>query len=347
MPLANSWKGIAARIVYILAVTSFFTGLVLTHKQHFMIAQPFVTFGNWVLAAMLYLFIIYIVIDFARIINSFTFKAEWLTFKYIAEDNKAYFFSLISGIVCCLILIIGYFNAQYPIRKEITLKTEKSISRGFKFILVSDIHMGMMNKDKYLNTLVNRINNENADFVIIAGDFFDGDPTPVLQTNADKILQTIKTNFGVYAVTGNHDYMGNVNLACKFLNENGVTVLQDSVLTLPLGVSLIGRQDGHFRKNLKDLMQNINNQLFLINIIHQPYHLEESEQNNIDLQLSGHTHHGQLWPINFLTKKIYENSFGLIKKSSTYIYVSSGYGTWGPPIRTTCHPEMVVFNIEN
>lgn len=74
---------------------------------------------------------------------------------------------------------------------------------------------------------------------------------------------------------------------------------------------------------------------------HQAFRLEEAESNGIDLQLSGHTHHGQLWPFNFITKKVYELSWGYKKKGKTHYYVSSGVGTWGPPIRTGNRPEIV------
>ncbi|MBQ1884969.1 MAG: metallophosphoesterase, partial [Bacteroidales bacterium] len=185
--------------------------------------------------------------------------------------------------------------------------------------------------------------------------FFDGDPTPVLQSHADSILRTIKTRYGVFAVNGNHEWIGNAFVADEFLEKNGVTVLRDSLAQLPLGVTLVGREDHssrfHYkgvggRQQLSDIIENTNRNDYSIVIDHQPYNLEEAEQNSIDLQLSGHTHHGQLWPLNFLTSHIYECSFGQHRRGNTQYYVSAGYGTWGPPIRTTARPEMVVINVE-
>ena len=353
MPLANTGWGIAVRILYIVLCASFFAGFAL-QRNHLVLSQPFVTTGNWMLAAALYLFLIFLVIDIARGINAFTFKAEWLTFRYKPGDAKAELFATVGGIICAIILIVGYFNAHNPTRREITLKTEKNIERGFKFILISDVHLGMVNSDKFFNTLANRINAEDADFVVIAGDFFDGDPQPVLYSHADSILRTIKTRYGIYAVNGNHEWIGNANIADEFLVNNGVTVLRDSSARLPLGVTIVGREDRSARidfklggrKQLAKIVENLNRNDYSIVIDHQPYHLEEAEQNNIDLQLSGHTHHGQLFPLNFLTSAIYECSFGQHRRANTQYYVSAGYGTWGPPIRTTCRPEMVVINVE-
>ena len=78
---------------------------------------------------------------------------------------------------------------------------------------------------------------------------------------------------------------------------------------------------------------------------HQPVKLEEAENNGIDLQLSGHTHHGQLWPFNFITKKIYEVSMGYKQKGDTHYYISPGVGTWGPPVRTGNKPEIIQFTL--
>ena len=354
MPLANTGWGIAVRILYIVLCASFFLGFTL-QRNHLALSYPFTITGNWLLAAALYLFLIFSVIDFARIVNALTFKADWLTFRYRPGDTKAELFAIVGGIVCALILIIGYFNAKNPTRREITYKTEKLIERQFKFILLSDIHLGVVNSDRYFSRLANRINAEDADFVVIAGDFFDGDPQPVLQSRADSILRTIKTRYGVFAVNGNHEWIGNAFVADEFLEKNGVTVLRDSLAQLPLGVTLVGREDHssrfHYkgvggRQQLSDIIENINRNDYSIVIDHQPYNLEEAEQNSIDLQLSGHTHHGQLWPLNFLTSHIYECSFGQHRRGNTQYYVSAGYGTWGPPIRTTARPEMVVINVE-
>ena len=134
----------------------------------------------------------------------------------------------------------------------------------------------------------------------------------------------------------------------QFMRQNGVNVLCDSVVNLPCGVSILGRDDLSAvrakggRSSVEKLVAQADSANYTILLDHQPFHLEEAEQAGIDLQLSGHTHHGQLWPGNKITTAMYECSFGQHRRGNTNYYVSSGYGTWGPPIRTTCHPEMVV-----
>ncbi|HET7152240.1 MAG TPA: metallophosphoesterase, partial [Candidatus Kapabacteria bacterium] len=98
---------------------------------------------------------------------------------------------------------------------------------------------------------------------------------------------------------------------------------------------------GKQRKPLEELMRSVDKQRPVILMDHQPFRLEEAVQNGVDLQLSGHTHHGQLWPFNFITKRMYEVSWGYKKKENTHFYVSCGAGTWGPPIRTGNTPEIM------
>jgi hypothetical protein len=153
---------------------------------------------------------------------------------------------------------------------------------------------------------------------------------------------------GIYASTGNHEHIGGVEEACKYLTEHDITVLRDSVIMVNNEFYLIGREDrdarrfsGAGRKSLDELMKNVDSEFPLILMDHQPFNLEQASSKGIDLQISGHTHNGQLWPLDYITDAIYEKSWGYEKKGNTHIYVSSGIGTWGPPVRTGNRPEIV------
>ena len=125
-------------------------------------------------------------------------------------------------------------------------------------------------------------------------------------------------------------------------------MLRDTWVKIGDSLYVVGREDisirgftGKKRKPLPELMAEVDKSYPIILMDHQPFRLEEAEINGVDLQLSGHTHHGQLWPFNFITKKVYELSWGYKKKGSTHYYVSCGVGTWGPPIRTGNRPEII------
>jgi len=192
----------------------------------------------------------------------------------------------------------------------------------------------------------------NADIVLLPGDVVDEDIAPVIKQNLGETLRKIRSKFGTFAVTGNHEYIGGVEPAVRYLSEHGLTMLRDAAVKINGGIYIVGREDisfnrasGRKRKSLEELMSGIDKSFPIIMMDHQPFHLEEAERNGVDLQLSGHTHHGQLWPFNFITKKVYEVSWGYKKKGNTHIYVSSGAGTWGPPVRTGNSPEIVFLQL--
>ena len=350
-----TWQGVLSRVGFVLVFFSFALGFLLERGGFYGLSMPFTYLGSWVLAAVFYLLIIFLAVDVIRIVNALTFKADFLSFRYVWDDEKGKLYSLVSCIIAAVVLVCGYFNAKFPVTKYLKYETSKAVEKNFKYVLVSDVHLGMINCDSFLERLKDKINAENPDFVVIAGDFFDGDPYPVINSRAGEILKEIRTGCGIYAVNGNHEWIGNAELADEFLKKHGVTVLRDSSAQLPFGVTVIGREDRSAgrrdknggRKPLKDIVENVSRTDYTILLDHQPVHLEEaSESGAIDIELSGHTHAGaQLWPLFLITRKIYENGFGEYRKGETDFYTTSGYGTWGPPVRTSARPEMVVIEV--
>jgi hypothetical protein len=176
----------------------------------------------------------------------------------------------------------------------------------------------------------------------------DEDIQPVIRQNLGETLRQIKSKYGIYGITGNHEYIGGVEPACKYLIEHGVTMLRDSSVQIAGAFTLVGREDisirqfdGKNRKPLGDLMKDVNTSLPVILMDHQPFRLDDAVDHGADLQVSGHTHHGQLWPFNYISQAVYELSWGYKKKGHTHFYVSCGVGTWGPPMRTGNRPEVV------
>ena len=186
------------------------------------------------------------------------------------------------------------------------------------------------------------------DLVLLLGDIVDGEIGPVLRGDLLQYFTWPECTDGLYAITGNHEYIGGEEAACRYLNDHGIIVLRDSSFKIDGLCTVVGREDlssrqfgGKERKSLDTLMNNVDLRLPVILLDHQPFHLEDAERHGVDLQLSGHTHHGQLWPFNYISQKIFEVSWGYKKKGTTHIYVSCGVGTWGPPVRTGNRPEIV------
>ncbi len=161
----------------------------------------------------------------------------------------------------------------------------------------------------------------------------------------------LKPKYGVCFVNGNHERIRGEeksNIAIDYLASHGVQPLLDTTVLIDGSFYIAGRKDrsSRSRKTIPELLEGIDKQLPVILLDHQPYNLKEAEQAGIDLQLSGHTHHGQMWPLSYITSETYEQDWGFLQKGKSYFYISCGVGTWGPPIRTAGYSEVVVIDLK-
>lgn len=255
-------------------------------------------------------------------------------------------------LIVAIIIVAGMFNAYNPVFTTYDVTASSPVKRSFttsvRIALVSDVHLGYALRRGDAEKLVNMVNSTDADLCVIAGDFFDGDLRPVLDNDLGSPLRDIKTRFGTYAVLGNHDYMGNPDVASEYIQGLGMTLLRDSALKVgPLW--LIGRDDiskarlGQPRLPLDSLVCS---SLPQIVIDHQPGSVDESVSAGAILHLSGHTHAGQVWPMKFFTSLTYKVDYGHERIDSTDVVVTSGFGSWGPRVRLGNHAEVVVINLE-
>jgi len=313
----------------------------------------FVIGSNWI-AIMLYGFLILFAIDILRIVGwAGNIKPDFIYRNYLL--SKAIMFGAVC-LVMTVILAVGYGNAQCLRTTHVKIPIEKKAGQltGLRVAMVSDIHMGHINGRKFLARIVNTINEQQPDLVLLAGDVFDMSPKPVIKRNMGVEFDRLQTKYGAYMVSGNHEYIGKredrnaVTAAFDYMSSHGVQPLQDSVVLIDGSFYVAGRKDRSdgTRKTLSELLYDIDRQLPIIMADHQPYHLDEVEQEGVDLQLSGHTHHGQMWPLNYIVSKLYEQDWGFLQKGKSNFYVSCGVGTWGPPIRTAGYSEVVVIDLE-
>jgi len=252
-------------------------------------------------------------------------------------------------------IAMGSVSARYAQITNYSVTIEKPLpQKQLKLALISDLHIGDLIRKKQLERLVSQINALEADMVLIAGDIIDRNLTVFKNEKLDEVLKTLNATLGVYAAAGNHDYFGgNLEDLKKQLAAGGVKLLVDEAV-LTNGIYVIGRNDvssrrwgGAIRKPLRELTENLDSRLPLIVIDHQPSNLNEAEEAGIDLQVSGHTHRGQIWPGPIITKRVFEHDYGLFKKGKTSIVVTSGCGTWGPPVRIGSRSEIVLIELKN
>lgn len=166
-------------------------------------------------------------------------------------------------------------------------------------------------------------------------------------------MNKISSKYGTFAIFGNHEYITGIDKSRNYINGLNITLLEDTALFIDNSFYLVGRWDkfgeritGQKRKTTANLLDNCNKNFPIILLDHQPFDLEYHSKLGVDLQLSGHTHKGQLFPFNYITSAIFEHDYGYKKINNTHFYVSNGYGTAGTPVRVGNTPEIVVVNLQ-
>jgi hypothetical protein len=330
----------------ILLAAAYPLGRVLERYSLSRLSEVIVYTGAVWLGEMVYLFLITAAMDIIRLILFFI--------PVISLHDAGRWDALAAFALATVMTVYGFVNARFPKIKNLRFDMPKrsSSAESMTIAAVSDIHLGTIMGPKRLRYIVDRINSINADIVLFVGDVFDEDIGRVIKNNLGQLLAQIRSKYGMYAVTGNHEYFGGVDAAVNYLHDHGITVLRDESVDVAGAVRIIGREDrssggwnNRKRKSIPEIIPAGQNTLPMIVMDHQPQQLQDAVDAQVDLQLSGHTHHGQLWPFNYITKKVYEVSWGYKKKGNTHFYVSCGAGSWGPPIRTGNTPEILRIDI--
>lgn len=249
----------------------------------------------------------------------------------------------------CVILLYGYINYRHPKIEQIEVSTTKEFDgENLRVVAISDIHLGYGTGINSLKGYVELINAQHPDLVLIVGDLIDNSIKPLLSEPFDKVLATIDAPLGVYMVSGNHEHISGIDKVSDYLKKTPIILLRDSIATLPNGVQIIGRDDrtNRHRKSLDNLLSQINAQCPAIVLDHQPYALAEVDSPKVDILLCGHTHNGQLFPLNLLVDCMYEQGHGYRKWQNSHIWVSSGLSLWGPPFRIGTKSDLAVIDIK-
>ncbi|OGU59434.1 MAG: hypothetical protein A2X64_00795 [Ignavibacteria bacterium GWF2_33_9] len=340
-------------IGFIIIAYSFLIGRFLENPLNTDITYYFIWLGSFWLGAFIYFIIIIVALDLLRFSNHYLHY-----FPQIITTNwqKTKLITLIASIsLVILIMLIGYINNFFPKIKYLDIKVPKKSAQldEMKIVFISDIHLGVSTINKQLDILEKEINAIHPDLVLIAGDILDEDANYLIKNELGQQIKRIQSKYGIWGITGNHEFIGGIHSAEKYIEKLGIKLLRDDFALIANSINLVGREDlsaKNFihkgRMPLDELINKSELEYPTILMDHQPFRLDEVAEYPVDLQISGHTHHGQIFPFNFITSAIYKKSFGYIKVKNTNFYVSAGFGVWGPPIRTVSRPEIIVINIK-
>jgi uncharacterized protein len=337
-------------VIFILISSAFIFGKILEARHSSVLSDVLNIIGGFWMALMLYGFIFLFLSD---IIALSLRMAGVLNRSNIMVFRKWSF--ILTLIISFFFIAGGFINAIVPRVKSYDITINKSAGdlKGLRIAAVSDIHLGSIIRKRSIKKLSGILTNLRPDLVLLLGDIVDGEIGPVLRGDLLQYFTCPRCNDGIYAITGNHEFIGGAKRTIPYIESKGIRILKDEVVTIEGGIQLVGRLDrdskrfyGKDRKSLSDVVKDIDHSRPVILLDHQPFGLNEAEKNGIDLQLSGHTHNGQIWPLNYLTEKMYELSYGYKKKGNTHYIVSSGFGLWGPMVRSGSRPEVLFINIK-
>jgi len=339
-------------IVFWIVACSFIGGRIIERFLPSFLSDLFIWMGSFWIAAMIYFLLAVVFLDLLRVVNHFI-----PIFPSVIRQNYAQAKYIVSASVIGLVgltLLVGHINSLIPRVRELDIKIDKKAGtlRTLNIVAASDIHLGTIVGRSRFDHIVEKINSLNPDLVLFPGDIVDEDLAPVIKQNLGESLRNIRARLGVYAVTGNHEHIGGAERACAYLRDHDIIMLRDQSALIADSIYLVGREDraisrfnGYQRKGLPELMADVDRELPIILMDHQPFGLAEAVEQEVDLQISGHTHYGQLWPVNYIVESIYELPWGYRKIGGTHFYVSNGVGTWGPPVRVGNRPEIVRIRI--
>ena len=327
----HGWKWVVVGL-FLLWMASMFAGFAYMERIPVKAACVLYEVGNTWLIAFMYLLIVFVLADIASLCH--------LLPKTLLKDSASGLFSAL-GIVA-FILTLGAIHYHHKYREELTITTEKPLEKPLTIVLASDLHIGYHNRKAELGRWVDLINAEKPDLVLFGGDIIDRSLRPVTEGHYEEEFRRIDAP--VMAVFGNHESFVDTTRVEEFFQDAGIVLLKDSVVHFK-GVDVIGRYDRSFagRGALSNLSTGLDG--FTLVLDHQPVYLEEAEAAGIDFQFSGHTHHGQVWPISWLTDLIFEKAYGPYRKGETRYYISSGLGLWGAKVRVGTRSEYLVLKL--
>ena len=245
------------------------------------------------------------------------------------------------------VMMYGFYEANALKVERITISTAKLPSHvdSIRIVQISDIHLGIINRDRMVNRIMEMVEAEKPDMFVCTGDLVDGSLVNLMRLG-DR-MQAVDPSFGKFAITGNHEYYVGLDHSIEFIRHAGFTLLQQEIRTVQNAVNVVGVDDGgrYQKVDASKILRKIDNDLFTVYLVHRP-DISPAVQGLYDLQLSGHTHKGQLFPFNYIVGLQFPllNGFHEMMGNSK-LYVSRGTGTWGPPMRVLSRPEITVFDI--
>lgn len=305
-------------------------------------AQIISGIAGYLLPFYLYLFLFVLLFDLVLLANLFL--------KFLSSEKRKRFrfrfFTFSTILLLSVLVVVGGVINLNTIRVsnyQIGVPKKDSKIEKLRVAFVADIHMLESTKLRYIEHFVDQLNATKPDIVLFGGDIVEGDSENETTIEIENAFRRIQSKYGSFGVVGNHEFYGGQEFS-TFFQKAGITMLYDTIVDIDRSFYIGGRYDERLksRKAVGEIMETITPDLPIIFLDHRPTQLQEVSQTSVDAQFSGHTHNGQLFPINLIIRQMYELSWGYKQIGNTHFFVTSGLRLWGPPVKTAGKSEIMV-----
>lgn len=249
-------------------------------------------------------------------------------------------------IISVFITSIGFYSHFDKQITHYSISIDKQTSlNSLNIAFISDIHIGSGTTSQDIQKLVNTLNQKNYDLICLGGDLFDESSSQKDIEQTLQILSTLQSQYGIFAIDGNHEKY--ISISTQDLYQKyQITYLNENYVCIDGLFNIIGREDVSLDSStsIETICQNMDTSLPTLVLDHNPSRYQENLKF-ADIQLSGHTHAGQIFPGSIITNIMYDNDYGLLHQNNHYLIVSSGFGSWGFPLRLKTHCEYIELHV--
>lgn len=309
------------------------------------VTQQLSKVADYLLPFYLYLFLFVLLFDLFLLFN--------ILFRLVSKEVRRTFlfrfYTLLVIIVLSAAVVAGgviNLNTIRVSRYRIAVPKGNSPLNGLRVTFVADFHIQQKTNPHFVEQFVRKANALKPDIMLYGGDIVEGRDENRISEVILSALRKVQTKYGAFGVPGNHESYGSRGDG-TFYEKAHITLLQDTLLDIDGSFYLAGRNDerDRQRKSANEILQNNPGGLPIILLDHRPTRLQEVSRTPVNVQFSGHTHNGQLFPINFYINSLYELSWGYKKIRNTHFFVTSGLRLWGPPVKTSGKSEIMLVDI--
>ena len=333
-------------VIYLLLAAVYPATRYLSHLLPDALTEALTVVANYLLPFYLYVFLFLLLYELFLLLNAFL----RLVSKEQRKSGRFRLTALASIILLSLAVVTGGIINMNTIRAShysIVVPKKDSPLNQLRIAFVADLHLMENSSIEFVEQYVRKVNALEPDIVLYGGDIVEGRDENRISEDILAALRNVQSRYGTFGVPGNHETYGSRGNG-TFYQRAGITLLLDTLVSIDGSFFLAGRLDERFRnrKTAADILQDLSSFLPVIMLDHRPTQLQEVSQTPADLQFSGHTHNGQLFPINIYMRRLYELSWGHKQIRDTHFFVTSGLRLWGPPVKTAGKSEIMVVDVK-